>query len=338
MEFFRKVPNIDFMGRRRLALVLSTALNLATVVLLITLKLNLGLDFTGGTLVEVHYEQAVEVADVRQALADGGIDRASVQHFGTAQDVLVRLPLEEARSSAEQSNRVMEALRAPYGEILLERPAGGSAGTQQCVFAGKREPHACRVQMRRAEFVGPQVGRELYEKGILALVYAMLGILIYVAFRFEWRFAVGAVVATLHDVLLTLGFFSITRLEFTLVELAAVLTVMGYSINDTVVVFDRIRENFRKRRGEEVPAIMNAAINETLSRTVMTGLTTLLVVGALFALGGEALRGLSAALIFGIVVGTYSSVFVASPAVLALGLTREDMLPPKKEEGVDDRP
>lgn len=337
MEFFRKVPNIRFMAWRRVALGLSMALNLATVVLLFTRGLNLGLDFTGGTLVEVHYDQAVEVAEVRRALAEGGIARASVQHFGTAQDVLVRLPVEEGRTAAEQSNRVMEALRTAYGERLLERPGGGGAA-QQCLTAAQREPVACRVQLRRAEFVGPQVGRELVEKGILALVYALLGILVYVAFRFEWRFAVGAVVATVHDVLLTVGFFSVTGLEFTLVELAAVLTVMGYSVNDTVVVFDRIRENFRKRRNEDVPDIMNAAINETLSRTIMTGVTTLLVVGALFVLGGEALRGFSAALIVGILIGTYSSVYIASPTVLALGLTRADMLPSKKEEVADDRP
>ncbi len=338
MEFFRKVTSIDFMRWRRLALVLSTLLNLATLGLLFMPGLNLGLDFTGGTLVEVHYDTAVEVAEVRRALAEGGIARASVQHFGTAQDVLVRLPVEEGRTAAEQSNRVMAALRAPYGESLFERPGGSGAAVQSCVSAVKPEPHACRVQMRRAEFVGPQVGRELVEKGILALVYAMLGILVYVAFRFEWRFAVGAIVATLHDVLLTLGFFSVTRFEFTLVELAAVLTVMGYSVNDTVVVFDRIRENFRKRRDKDVAAIMNAAINETLSRTIMTSATTLLVVASLFVFGGEALRGFSAALFFGILVGTYSSIFIASPAVLALGLTREDMLSPRKEGEADGRP
>lgn len=338
MEFFRKVPTLDFMRWRRLALVLSTALNLATVGLLLTRGLNLGLDFTGGTLVEVHYETPVEVSEVRRALAEAGIARAAVQHFGTAQDVLVRLPVEEGRTAAEQSNRVMAALRAPYGEGLFERPGGSGAAAQQCVSAERRDPYACRVQMRRAEFVGPQVGRELVEKGILALVYAMLGILVYVAFRFEWRFAVGAIVATLHDVFLTVGFFSLTQLEFSLVELAAVLTVMGYSVNDTVVVFDRIRENFRKRRETDVAAIMNAAINETLSRTIMTSATTLLVVVALLVLGGEALRGFSAALFFGILVGTYSSIFIASPAVHALGLTREDMIPPRKEGEADGRP
>jgi preprotein translocase subunit SecF len=192
--------------------------------------------------------------------------------------------------------------------------------------------------MRRVEFVGPQVGGELLEKGLLALTFALLGIMVYVAFRFEWRFAVGAVVATLHDVLLTLGFFAVTGIEFGLVELAAVLTIMGYSINDTVVVFDRIRENFRKLRKETTLVITNTAINETLSRTVMTGVTTLLVVGALIALGGDTLFGFAAALIFGILVGTYSSVFVASPSVLFLGLERADMLPPKKEGAADSTP
>lgn len=329
MEFFRKVPQINFMGRRHAALVLSMVLNIGTVVLLFTHGLNLGIDFTGGTVVEVSYAEPVEVNRVREALTKGRIGNASVQHYGTARDVLVRLRVEEGRTSAEQSNAVMQALRAPYGEQFAE--TGQVGGAQRCGAANRTQPVDCHVQMRRVEYVGPQVGRELYEKGAWAMALAMLGILIYVAVRFEYRFAIGAVIATLHDVLLTVGFFSVMRLEFSLVELAAVLTVMGYSINDTVVVFDRIRENFRKMRKDEPIAIMNTAINETLSRTIMTGVTTLLVVGALFLFGGDSLRGFSSALIVGILIGTYSSIFVASPAVLFLGLTRADMMPVKKE-------
>jgi preprotein translocase subunit SecF len=335
MEFFRKVPTFDFMGKRRAAVIVSMTLNVATIVLLLVHGLNLGIDFTGGTLVEVSYAEPAEIGEVRTALSQAGIERANVQHFGTIRDVLIRLPVEEGKTSAEQSDKIMQALRAPFGEQLFER--GRIGGAQQCTSAQAAKPFDCGVQMRRVEFVGPQVGSELVEQGVLAIVFALVGIMIYVAFRFEWRFAVGAVVATVHDVLLTVGFFSITRFEFSLVELAAVLTIMGYSINDTVVVFDRIRENFRKLRKEGTLVVMNNAINETLSRTVMTGVTTLLVVGALFFLGGDTLRGFSAALIFGIVVGTYSSVFVASPTVLMLGLTREDMLPVKKE-GADAIP
>lgn len=336
MEFFRFVPKIDFMGRRRLALILSMALNVIAIVLLFGRGLNLGIDFTGGTLVEVSYAKSVDVADVRNALTQAGLERASVQHFGTTRDILIRLPVAEGRTSAEQSDTVIQALRAPLGEQLFER--GKVGGAQQCTARTAAKPFDCRVQMRRVEFVGPQVGGELMEKGLLALFFAMIGVLIYVAVRFEWRFAIGAVLATLHDVLLTIGFFGVTRLEFSLVELAAVLTVMGYSLNDTVVVFDRIRENFRKLRKETTLVIMNTAINETLSRTVMTGVTTLLVVGALFFLGGDTLLGFSASLIFGILVGTYSSIFVASPTVFFLGLERADMLPAKKEGAADSLP
>jgi preprotein translocase subunit SecF len=337
MEFFRKTPNIDFLGKRKLAIALSMFLNAATIVLLLTRGLNFGVDFTGGTLIEVQYADAVEVAAVRKALSDGGVENAAVQHYGTPREILIRLRVEEGKTTAQQSNRVMEALRAPVGERLVEEETRPGA-VQRCVGTEGGQPAACKVQVKRVEFVGPQVGRELVDKGLLGILFALIGILIYVAFRFEWRFAVGAVIATLHDVLLTVGFFSVTWIEFSLVELAAVLTVMGYSINDTVVVFDRIRENFRKLRTEDVVHIMNTAVNETLSRTIMTGVSTLLVVGALLFYGGDSLFGFSAALISGILIGTYSSVFVASPSVLMLGLTRADMVQPKKETAADSTP
>lgn len=337
MEFFSRVTKFNFMGWRHSALVLSTVLNIAVVALLVTGSgLNLGIDFTGGTLVEVNYAEPAEIAQVRDALARQGLERASVQHFGATRDVLVRLQIEAGKTSAEQSELVLQALRAPLGEHRMEQTRVG--GAQQCTSAATTTPFDCKVQMRRVEFVGPQVGGELVDKGLLALLYAMIGISIYVAFRFEWRFAVGAVVATLHDILLTMGFFGISGIEFSLVSLAAVLTVMGYSLNDTVVVFDRIRENFRKLRKNTSIEIMNISINETLSRTVMTGVTALMVVGTLFFLGGDTLHGFSAALIIGILIGTYSSIFIASPAVLLLGLERSHLVPAKKEGAAEDRP
>jgi preprotein translocase subunit SecF len=328
MEFFKKVPNIPFMRWRTTALVGSTALNLLVIGLLAVKGLNFGIDFTGGTLVELNYAQPVEIREVREALDAGGVPNAIVQHIGTTRDVLIRLRAEEGKSSAQQSTQIMEALRGALNETPLDSGVPGRA--QQCRTSSGAAAD-CSVQLRRVEFVGPQVGIELVEKGVLALLYALFGIMIYVAVRFEWRFAVGAVVATLHDVLLTFGFYAVTRMEFGLVELAAVLTVMGYSINDTVVVYDRIRENFRKLRKDDPATIMNISINETLSRTVMTGVTTLMVVLSLFLFGGDSVHPFSAGLLFGILVGTYSSIFVGSPAVLALGLTRAHLLPVKKE-------
>lgn len=222
----------------------------------------------------------------------------------------------------------MEVLRKPLGERL----SGSSTGDRQtCMVGGSSEVTNCEVQMRRVEFVGPQVGQELTEQGTMAMIYALIGILIYVAWRFEWRFAVGSVVALIHDVIITVGVFSVLGLEFSLPVLAAVLAVIGYSLNDTIVVFDRIRENFRKMRRGDTIEIMNSSINQTLRRTILTSITTMLVVLTLFFLGGEVIHGFSAALMVGIIVGTYSSIYVASPVVLGLGITREDMAVVKKE-------
>ena len=336
MEILKKQTTIDFLGRRKLALIFSAALVLISVGSFLTRGLNLGIDFTGGTLVEVGYQQPVEVESVRVTLAENGFDDAIVQNFGTTRDVMVRLPATFSRqdtSAAEISSQVMEALRVPWNEVLAE-----SAGrdSQQCLTDGSMDD--CQVQMRRVEFVGPQVGSELANQGGLAMMYALLGILIYVTFRFEWRFAVGSVVALVHDVLITVGAFSLFQFEFSLPVLAAVLAVIGYSLNDTIVVYDRIRENFRKMRKSSVVQIMNASINQTLPRTLLTSLTTLMVVLTLLIFGGEVIRGFSAALLIGIIIGTYSSIFVASPAVLVFGISREDMLPVQKEGAVDAQP
>jgi preprotein translocase subunit SecF len=311
MEFFRTTPKIDFMRWRVLFLWLSGALILLSVVLFVVRGFNLGIDFTGGTLVEVHYPQPVHLAEVREALDQAGFEDAITQFFGTAQDVLIRVPPEGDEDSAALSNRVFEAL----------------------------EQQTADPELRRVEFVGPQVGEELREKGGLAMLYALFGILIYVALRFEWRFALGAVIALVHDVIITLGVFSLLRLEFDLNVLAAMLTIIGYSLNDSIVVFDRIRENFRKIRKRPTDEIMNIAINETLSRTIMTGVSTLLVLCALYFFGGEVLATFALTLIIGILIGTYSSVYVASAYALMLGVSKQDLMPVKKEgEDLSARP
>lgn len=312
MKILTRKTRIDFLGQRRIALAFSVILMLASVACLTVRGLNFGLDFTGGTLLEVSYAQPVELAKLRRDLATAGFREALVQHFGTTKDVLIRLAPQAGRNTAQLSHEVLRALR--------------TESTQP-------------VELRRVEFVGPQVGEELTEDGWLAMLYALIGILIYVAIRFEYRFAVGAVAALIHDVLITLGLFSLFWLEFNLTVLAAVLAVIGYSLNDTIVISDRIRENFRKRRKASSIEVMNRSLNETLSRTIITGVTTLLVLLAFYFLGGEAIHGFSIALIIGIVVGTYSSVYIASPIALALGVSKADFsLKEKDKTHRDHRP
>jgi preprotein translocase subunit SecF len=307
-----KDTQIDFLSKGRLALIMSGAVLVICLLSLLIRGMNLGLDFTGGTVIEVGYPQPVEIPIVREALQKAGFTEAQAQHFGTASDVLIRIAPRTEENSADVSSQILTALKNAEG--------------------------GAEVEMRRIEFVGPQVGEELIEEGGLAMLLALIGILIYVTLRFEWRLALGTIAATVHDVVFTIGFFSLFGIEFDLTVLAAVLAVIGYSVNDTVVVLDRIRENFRKmRRGVAAEDIMNASINETLSRTLMTSLTTLLAVVALFFLGGPIMRGFSLALIIGIVVGTYSSIYIASAGALELGLKRGDLLP-KAKDAVDDRP
>lgn len=312
MQIFKRKSEIDFMGKRKFAAILSTLLVLIAIGAVLVRGLSLGIDFTGGTLVEVGYQEAVELAKVREVLAEGGFDDVVVQHFGTSRDVLVRLVPQVGEDSAKLSDRAFAALKQ------------AGAGT---------------TTLRRVEFVGPQVGDELAEDGGLAILYALIGILVYVALRFEYRFALGSVIALVHDVLITLGVFSIFQIEFDLTVLAAVLAVIGYSLNDTIVVFDRIRENFRKMRKGSAVEIVNSSLNQTLSRTLMTSLTTLLVLAALFVFGGEIIHSFAFALIIGILVGTYSSIYVASTAALMLGISKADLMPVVKEgAGVDAEP
>ena len=335
MEFLKRDTRIDFIGRRRIAALISISVIVIVLLSLFFRGLNLGIDFTGGTLVEVSYSSSVNTEEVRTNLRRSGLDGVVVQYFGTSRDVLIRLPADPEVDAAESSSLIISSLREPYGETLAQSSENDS---QRCVFQDGTTGD-CTVQMRRVEFVGPQVGGELTEKGGLAMLYALLGILAYVAWRFEWRFALGAVIALVHDVVVTVGFFSLLGLEFSLPVLAAVLAVIGYSLNDTIVVFDRIRENFRKMRKGTIVEIMNSAINQTLRRTLLTSLTTLLVVVTLILLGGEIIKGFAVALFIGILVGTYSSIFVASPVVLSLRITRDDMLLIKKEgEEADSLP
>jgi len=310
VEFFSKKTKFDFLGRRKPAFFLSAFLMVGSLILIIpgVRGLNFGIDFTGGVLVALGYKAAADLPDIGQRLADNGFADAQVQNFGTASDVLIRVLPREGLAGQAVAEQILGILRS------------GDAS----------------VELRRTEFVGPQVGDELAEQGALAMLMAMLMILIYIGIRFQWKFAVGAIVATLHDPIITLGFFSLTGMTFDLSVLAAMLAIVGYSVNDTIVVFDRIRENFRKiRRGTSLE-IMNISVNETLSRTIMTAFTTSLVIVAMLFFGGETLRGFSAALIVGILIGTYSSIFVASALALELKATPVDLLPPAREKSDAD--
>jgi preprotein translocase subunit SecF len=311
MELFSKVPEIDFLGARRWAMPLTLAFIAASIGSLGFRGLNLGVDFTGGVVLEYAYPAPAELGQVRTALAGGGFDDAVVQHFGSSSDVLVRLPpLGEGEKGALLSDRVTRTLVAA-------------------------DPG---VELRRVEFVGPQVGAELAEQGLIAMTVALSMIFLYLMFRFEWKFALGAIAATVHDVIFTIGWFSIFGLEFDLTVLAAVLAVVGYSVNDTVVVFDRIRENFRTMRRGTPAEVMNRAINETLSRTIMTASTVFVVLVALLVFGGKVIHGFSVALMIGLLVGTYSSVYIASASALMLGASRETLMPSKRDEELDALP
>jgi len=308
MQFLKKKLSIDFMGKRRYAMVLSIVVLVISLGALVSKGLNFGVDFTGGTLIEIGYPEAVELEGIRDALAAGGFGGVQAQHFGSSRDVLIRIAPQADTNSAELSENALGVLREQNGAM----------------------------EMRRIEFVGPQVGEELTEQGALAMIYALIGILIYIMVRFQWRFAPGAVIALVHDVLIIIGFFALFQFDFDLTVLAALLAVIGYSLNDTIVVFDRIRENFRKMRKGTSVEIINTSINQTFSRTVMTSITTLLVLLSLFVFGGEVIHAFSLALILGVLVGTYSSIYVASTATLALGVTKADLMPARVEEKEGD--
>ncbi len=296
--------NIKFMENRKIAMMVSISLIVISLASLAFRGLEFGLDFTGGTLLEVAYPEKVELKPIRDKLHSNDFKDAVVQHFGSEKEVLIRVAPQEGVSNADISTHLFELLRA-------QNPT---------------------VENRRVEFVGPQVGEELTETGGIAMLAALVCILIYVGLRFEYRFALGSVAALAHDVIIVLGLFSLFGIEFDLTVLAAILAVIGYSLNDTIVVFDRIRENFRKIRKSDAITVIDASLNQTLSRTLITSLTTLLVLVALFIFGGELIHGFATALLAGVIVGTYSSVYVASSVLVAMGISKEDLAPVKKDD------
>jgi preprotein translocase subunit SecF len=295
------MKTVNFMGYRKIAGLMSVILLIGCLASLATKQLNFGLDFTGGTLVETHYSDSAPLREIRQTLSDEGYNNAVVVAFGSDQDVLIRLP---------------HGFSDTQGTDLL---------------AILQQSYTGDVELRRIEFVGPQVGDELKEQGGLAMLVALGMVMLYIAFRFQFKFSVGAVVALIHDVVVTLGLFSIFNWEFDLTVMAAVLAVIGYSLNDTIVVSDRIRENFRKIRKADSLSIVNISLTETLGRTLVTSMTTLLVLLALFLFGGEMIHEFARALIIGVVVGTYSSIYVAANVLLAMGISKEDLMIPVKE-------
>jgi preprotein translocase subunit SecF len=301
--------NIDFMSWRKIAL--SASIILATVsILSLSLKqLNYGLDFTGGSLVELHYPKEIEVANIRQSLTNAGYEGAQVALFGSTQDVLIKLP-----------GSVSDTLGAEIIQVL-------------------RQESSEDIVLRRVEYVGPQIGSELRDDGGLAMLLALGLMMLYITFRFQSRFAVAAVLALIHDVIIVLGIFSLFNLDFDLTVLAALLAVIGYSLNDTIVVSDRIRENLKSQRGSDTEEVINLSLNQMLSRTLITSLTTLLVLTSLYLFGGELIKNFALALIFGVVVGTYSSIYIASNALVMMGLTSDHLMVPEKEnEEFNDLP
>jgi preprotein translocase subunit SecF len=310
MEFFKRVSSVRFMEKRKYWYSISAVMVVGSVLLTLVHGLNFGLDFTGGVVIEAAYPGTADLERTRTALEAAGVKDAQVQNFGTSRDVLVRLPPAEGKAATALGERVTAALRTVDAN----------------------------VEIRRTEVIGPQVGKELAEKGAMALLMTMLFIGIYVIMRFQWKFSVGAVIAALHDPIVVVGVFAATGISFDLSVVSALLAIIGYSLNDTVVVFDRVRERMLSMRKATPSEVMNAAINETLSRTIITSGSTLIVVIALFLLGGEALRGFSTALMIGIVVGTYSSIYIAGSTALDLGLSQRDLMPKEKKEEADATP
>lgn len=310
MEFFRIKRDIPFMSYGRYTTAISLVTFLFAVFFLATKGLNFGVDFTGGTVIEVHYAQSADLAKVRAQLAASGLPDVMVQNFGSSRDVLIQIPLKQNVAGAKLSDQVMAAL----------------------------QKQDASVEKRRVEFVGPQVGRDLIDNGELALLLVSLGIVGYLWIRFEWKFGLSAIIANLHDVVIILGFFAFFQWEFSLSVLAAVLAVLGYSVNESVVVFDRIRENFRKMRKTETSVIIDNAITRTMSRTIITHGCTQMMVFAMLFLGGETLHYFAMALTIGIMFSIYSSVLVASPILMWLGVSREDFIKPEKVEAEEVLP
>jgi preprotein translocase SecF subunit len=293
IHFFPNKPHLDFMGKRWLGFGFSIALTLLSLGLLFTKGLNLGIDFTGGILMEIHSDKPVALAPLREVLNHQGFGEISLQNMGAAGDVMVRIQVGKDDEQAKITARVKEVL-------------AGQIGTG--------------IDYRKIDFVGPTVGEELIQAGIMAVLSSFAAIMLYVWFRFEWQYGVGAILALVHDSIMIVGFFAVTRFEFGLTAVAAILTIVGYSINDSVVIYDRIRENMRRFKKMPVFELLNVSINDTLSRTILTASTTLLASLALAIFGGEVIRGFSAAMVFGVIIGTYSSIYISAPALIYLNI------------------
>ena len=314
MEIFNPNSNIDFMRWRKVSLVISAILMVLSAAVIFVRGLDYGLDFTGGANVEVNYEKAIDVADVRAALTAGGFDKAVVQTYGGTNDFAIRIVSEENASSTTE-----EASAVANDKI--------AANVLKALQATRPD-----AKVTNSEFVGAQVGDELRNDGLVAVIFVIAGISIYLWIRFEWRFAVSAVASELHDTLLTVAAFALTGREFDLPALAAVLSVVGYSINDKIVVFDRVREIFRSSRKGDSAEILNRSINSTMSRTIMTGVTTAMAVGTLYFLGGPALENFGIIMLIGIVIGILSSIFFANPVLLLLGVSKQDLMPVTRDD------
>ena len=311
MQFLDGSTKLDFMGKRWYAYAFTLVLTLASIGSLLTQGLNMGIDFTGGYLIELSYAKDADIQSIRDVLEKNNFKDAQVQNFGNTQDVLIQIAPRADENKANLSDDILAMLKAQSDQ---------------------------EITLRRVEFVGPQVGEGLRDQGGLAMLVALFGILIYVAFRFEFKSAIGSINATVHDVIVTVGALSITQTEFDLTVLAAVLAVIGYSLNDTVVVLDRIRETFRGMRNATPTEVLNLSINQNMSRTLMTSFTTILVVLALFFLGGEIIHGFAFTMLVGIAIGTYSSIFVAGSTLMTMRIKKQDFLIETKEQVVDDRP
>jgi len=322
MEVFNPNSNINFLGLRKISLGVSALLVVLAIGAIMTRGLNYGLDFTGGLLVEAKYEQPVDVSEVRDALTNAGFDHAVVQSIGGAREVSIRLQVKKETAVKEAAKAEPVKADAAKNEPTQSRGDQVAAEVLAALKAKRQD-----VTIKPSAFVGPQVGDELKSDGVTAVIFVIIGIMIYIGIRFEWRFAVAAIASEIHDTLITVGFYAITQHEFDITVLASVLAVVGYSINDKVVVFDRVRELFRSLRKGEPVDILNKAINSTLSRTIITALFTAITMVALYFFGGPVVHGFALTMIIGIVVGTLSSIFFASPILLWLGVSKKDLMP-----------
>jgi preprotein translocase SecF subunit len=324
---FRIVPEdseVDFIGKHKAAFLLSLIIVISSVGLVMTKGLNFGIDFTGGMLVEIRYDNPPSLPDLRTALNDLEMGSVSIQEFGSPNDILIRFPQQGEGENQKQAETAIKDVLESFAAVPDgAQDAAIEAAQNEDVNEGAEQ--VAGIDYRRFEFVGPQVGKELIQAGILAIIFSIGGILAYVSFRFEWHFGVASIVALTHDAIATVGLFALTQMEFNLATVAAVLMIAGYSINDTVVVFDRVRENLRKFKKQALEKTLNLSLNQTLARTLLTSVTTMIALIALWVFGGEVIRGFVDALIFGIVIGTYSSIFVASPILLYLGLKPRDV-------------